>query len=126
MLYLILVPLFFIVMILYFRIADHYNIIDHPNDRSSHTEVTIRGGGVIFLFAALTGLVIHAEFWMPILGLFIIGIISFIDDRITLSGKIRILFHLGAVTLFVSFSGHFWGIFLVDICRALYYSHWNY
>ncbi|WP_342330337.1 glycosyltransferase family 4 protein [Pedobacter sp. FW305-3-2-15-E-R2A2] len=107
MLYLILVPLFFIVMILYFRIADHYNIIDHPNERSSHTEVTIRGGGVIFLFAALTGLVIHADFWMLILGLFIIGTISFIDDRITLSGKIRILFHLLAVTLLFLFLGTF-------------------
>jgi UDP-N-acetylmuramyl pentapeptide phosphotransferase/UDP-N-acetylglucosamine-1-phosphate transferase len=119
MLYLILVPLFFIVMILYFRIADHYNIIDHPNDRSSHTEVTIRGGGVIFLFAALTGLVIHAEFWMPILGLFIIGIISFIDDRITLSGKIRILFHLGAVTLLFLFLGTF-GAFSWWISAGLY------
>ncbi|MEP6929372.1 MAG: UDP-GlcNAc--UDP-phosphate GlcNAc-1-phosphate transferase, partial [Flavobacterium sp.] len=36
-------------MLIYFRVADHYNIIDHPNERSSHTEVTIRGGGVIFL-----------------------------------------------------------------------------
>ncbi|WP_255431079.1 glycosyltransferase family 4 protein [Pedobacter sp. N36a] len=86
-------------MLLYFKIADHFNIIDHPNERSSHSEVTIRGGGIIYLFAALIALVLHAEFWMPILGLFIIGIISFVDDRITLSGKVRIVFHLVAVTL---------------------------
>lgn len=119
MLYLILTLLFFVVMISYFRIADHYNIIDHPNERSSHTEVTIRGGGIIFLFAALTALIIHAEFWMPVLGLFIIGTISFIDDRITLSGKIRILFHLAAVTLLFLFLGTF-GAFSWWISIALY------
>lgn len=105
MLYLILIPVFFVGMLLYFKIADHYNIIDHPNERSSHSEVTIRGGGVIYLFAALIALILHPEFWMPILGLFIIGAISFADDRITLSGKVRIAFHLIAVTLiFVFFS----------------------
>lgn len=98
MLYLILTPLFFAVMLLYFKVADYYDIIDHPNKRSSHSEITIRGGGVIYLFAALIALIMLPQFWMPILGLFIIGIISFVDDRITLSGKIRILFHLAAVT----------------------------
>lgn len=88
MIYLLLILLFFIGMLLYFKAADHYNIIDQPNERSSHSEVTIRGGGVIYLFAALVALIMHTEFWMPILGLFIIGIISFVDDRITLSGKI--------------------------------------
>lgn len=104
-------------MISYFRIADHYNIIDHPNERSSHTEITIRGGGIIFLFAALTALVLHSEFWMPVIGLFVIGTISFIDDRITLSGRIRVLFHLVAVTLLFLFLGTFvtfnWWVSLV-------------
>lgn len=103
MLYLILVPIFFVGMLLYFKVADHYNIIDHPNERSSHSEITIRGGGIIYLFAALVGLVIHPEFWIPILGLFIIGIISFVDDRISLSGKIRLIFHLAAVSLLFIF-----------------------
>lgn len=107
MLYLILFLLFFGAMQLYFLVADHFNIIDRPNERSSHTEVTIRGGGVIFLFAGLTALVLCPEFWMLILGLFIIGTISFIDDRITLSSKIRIIFHLAAVTLMFLFLGTF-------------------
>lgn len=106
-------------MLLYFRIADHYNIIDKPNERSSHSELTIRGGGIIFLFSGLCMLALAPSFWMPILGLFIIGIISFIDDRITLSGKIRVLFHLIAVTLlFVSLN-----IFIILpwwLCVALY------
>lgn len=107
MLYLILFLLFFGAMQLYFLVADHFNIIDRPNERSSHTEVTIRGGGVIFLVAGLTALVLCPEFWMLILGLFVIGTISFIDDRITLSGKIRIIFHLAAVTLMFLFLGTF-------------------
>jgi UDP-N-acetylmuramyl pentapeptide phosphotransferase/UDP-N-acetylglucosamine-1-phosphate transferase len=86
-------------MLLYFRIADHYNITDHPNERSSHTHVTIRGGGIIFLFAAAVAIIWHTDYWLPIFGIFIIGIISFIDDQRTLSNKIRIVFHLIAVTL---------------------------
>lgn len=103
MFYLILMIVFFVMMLLYFKIADHYNIIDHPNERSSHSEITIRGGGIIYLFAALIALIMQPEFWMPILGLFIIGIISFADDRISLSGKVRIVFHLAAVTLLFLF-----------------------
>ena len=86
-------------MLLYFKVATYYNIIDRPNERSSHSEVTIRGGGVIFLFAALFAVILHTEYWLPILGLFLIGIISFIDDRITLSSILRAVFHLAAVTL---------------------------
>ena len=103
MLYLFLITLFFVVMLLYFKVANHFNIIDRPNERSSHKELTIRGGGIIFLFAAMAALILHMEYWLPILGLFIICIISFIDDRITLSGKFRILFHLLAVTLLFIF-----------------------
>lgn len=106
-------------MQLYFKVADHYNIIDKPNQRSSHTEITIRGGGIIFLFASLCGVVLHPEYWMLVLGILIIGIISFIDDRITLSNKIRIVFHLIAVTLlFISIN--IFQLFPWYLCIALY------
>lgn len=36
----------------YFSIADHFNIIDKPNERSSHTKIVLRGGGIIFLVGA--------------------------------------------------------------------------
>ena len=39
--------------LLYFRIADKFNIIDKPNHRSAHTEITLRRGGVIFPIAFL-------------------------------------------------------------------------
>jgi UDP-N-acetylmuramyl pentapeptide phosphotransferase/UDP-N-acetylglucosamine-1-phosphate transferase len=99
MIYLLLLLLFFIAMLVYFRIADHYNIIDHPNERSSHSDVTIRGGGVIFLLAAICTAFMHPGYWLPVLGILIIGTISFLDDRFTLSSILRLLFHLIAVTL---------------------------
>lgn len=32
----------------YFKIADKFNIIDKPNERSSHSTIVLRGGGIIF------------------------------------------------------------------------------
>ena len=83
----------------YFRVADHYGIIDKPNERSSHTEVTIRGGGIIYLVAAIMVVILQPAFLLPCIGLLIIGIISFLDDRLSLSNRIRILFHIVAVTI---------------------------
>ena len=35
--------------LIYFKIADKCNIIDKPNERSSHSSIVLRGGGIIFL-----------------------------------------------------------------------------
>jgi UDP-N-acetylmuramyl pentapeptide phosphotransferase/UDP-N-acetylglucosamine-1-phosphate transferase len=104
-------------MLIYFRIADHYNIIDHPNERSSHTEVTIRGGGVIFVFAALIILVLYPEFWLAVTGIVVIGAISFLDDRLTLSSRLRLLFHLIAVTLMFYYLNifHFQPLYIIPL-----------
>jgi UDP-N-acetylmuramyl pentapeptide phosphotransferase/UDP-N-acetylglucosamine-1-phosphate transferase len=53
MTYIALLFLFIGIELLYFKIADYYNIIDKPNSRSSHTSITLRGGGIIFLIAIL-------------------------------------------------------------------------
>jgi UDP-N-acetylmuramyl pentapeptide phosphotransferase/UDP-N-acetylglucosamine-1-phosphate transferase len=103
MIYIFIVALLFILMLIYFRIAEKYNIIDKPNERSSHTQVTIRGGGILFLIAITIAALMHPTYWIPALGAAIIGIISFLDDRIDLSSRIRILFHLVAVTLLFYF-----------------------
>jgi len=90
-------------MLIYFRIAEKFNIIDKPNERSSHTKTTIRGGGIIFLVAIIISGILDQQYLIPMIGASIIGIISFIDDRITLSSRIRVLFHLAAVTLMFYF-----------------------
>lgn len=86
--------------LVYFRVAENYNIIDRPNHRSSHTKVTIRGGGIIFSIAILLATITQgfSEIYF-VTGLFLIGLISFVDDLNHLSNRIRILFHLIAVAL---------------------------
>ena len=54
MYYLLILVLLFLAELFYFRIADKCNIIDKPNERSSHTRITLRGGGIIFYLGALT------------------------------------------------------------------------
>jgi UDP-N-acetylmuramyl pentapeptide phosphotransferase/UDP-N-acetylglucosamine-1-phosphate transferase len=98
--YPILITVLFLAELWYFRIADKYNIIDKPNERSSHTTVTLRGGGVIFVLPPLLFTVLNGgEYIWFSLGLVIISIISFIDDMRGLSGRVRIIVHLIAVSL---------------------------
>lgn len=101
MLYPILIVLFFCVMFLYFRLANHYNIIDRPNERSSHKEIIVRGGGIIFIAAALFTVILVPKFNLLFLSLFTIGVISFLDDKLTLSSKIRLPFQLISVTILI-------------------------
>jgi UDP-N-acetylmuramyl pentapeptide phosphotransferase/UDP-N-acetylglucosamine-1-phosphate transferase len=86
--------------LLYFKVADRFNIIDKPNERSSHTAITLRGGGVIFYIAALLYFILSG-FQYPrfFLGLTFMTIISFLDDVFTLSNKIRLLIHFSSVML---------------------------
>ena len=39
--------------LVYFKIADKCNIIDKPNERSSHSTIVLRGGGIIFPIAII-------------------------------------------------------------------------
>ena len=48
MTYGILFVLLILAELLYFKIADKFNIVDKPNERSSHSSIVLRGGGVIF------------------------------------------------------------------------------
>ncbi|HEY0055072.1 MAG TPA: glycosyltransferase family 4 protein [Pedobacter sp.] len=100
LIYLCILLLLFFLELLYFRIADRLNIIDEPNDRSSHTKTTIRGGGIIFSLAAFLWFA-YSDFSYPyfITGLILIAAISFIDDVTTLKSSIRSVVHLLAVSL---------------------------
>ena len=86
--------------IIYFKIADKYNIIDKPNERSSHTQITLRGGGVIFYIGALLYFLVSGfEYPYFFLGLTLITLISFLDDILTLSNKLRLLIQLVSMIL---------------------------
>lgn len=100
MLYLLVFTGLFILELLYFKVADHFNIIDKPNERSSHNAITLRGGGIIFYFGALAFWV-YSGFIYPwfFLGLTLMTVISFLDDVFTLSNKLRLLVHFTSVFL---------------------------
>lgn len=93
----------FCIEIVYISVASKFRIVDKPNLRSSHKETTIRGGGIIFTIAVITYCVSSGMLfpWF-LLGLFLIATISFIDDVITLSNKIRFSIHLFAVSLLIN------------------------
>lgn len=100
MTYLIILIALFILELLYFKVAGHFNIIDKPNERSSHSSITLRGGGIIFYFGSLIYFV-TSGFQYPwfFLGLTMMTLISFLDDIFTLSNKIRLLIHFSSVLL---------------------------
>lgn len=100
----LLVPICLIMaMFTYLNIAKYYNIIDKPNERSAHSEVTIRGGGVLFPIAILLSVILngHGYFYFNI-GLLLISIVSFIDDVITLPNFYRLITQsVAAMFLFI-------------------------
>jgi len=89
-----------ILMLLYFSVANHFNILDKPNQRSSHTEITLRGGGIIFWFSALIYFVQHFQNnYLFFTGITLVSLVSFWDDIRSVSNKIRILIHFSAISL---------------------------
>lgn len=43
--YAIIFVVLIVLELIYIKIADKFNIIDKPNQRSSHTRIVLRGGG---------------------------------------------------------------------------------
>ena len=108
MYYLIILVLLFFAELFYFRIADKCNIIDKPNERSSHTRITLRGGGIIFYFGVLAYfLTSHFEYPWFMLALTLITFISFVDDIRSTSQVLRLVFHFSAMALMF----YQWGLF---------------
>lgn len=79
-----------LVALVYHRLALKFGIIDHPNNRSSHFNPTVRGGGIIFPVAVILWWLItdFLNTWM-VLGLVWISAVSLLDDMYTLSRKLR-------------------------------------
>ena len=100
MYYLIILVLLFLAELFYFHIADKYNIIDKPNERSSHTRITLRGGGIIFYLGALAYFLTN-QFEYPwfMLALTLVTVISFVDDIRSISQGLRLVFHFTAMGL---------------------------
>lgn len=113
--YLIIAIVLLALELIYFKIADKYNIIDKPNERSSHTSIVLRGGGVIFPLSMLVWVCLHGVFgdwsvvvnYLPfICGLILIAGVSFWDDVHSLPDSVRL------VVQFIATGLMFWSIVL--------------
>lgn len=84
----------------YFRIADKFNIIDKPNERSSHTSVVLRGGGIIFLIGAWVWSLFYG-FHYPwfLAGLTLVAGVSFVDDIWSLPDSMRLVVQFVAAAM---------------------------
>ena len=113
LLYSIIVMLLFALEVIYFRLAAHFNIIDKPNERSSHSNVVLRGGGIIFLL----GVWIWCAFFGFHYPLFLVAVtlaagVSFIDDIHSLPDSVRLVVQFVSMgimicQIFIAGSGNF-------------------
>ena len=88
------------VELLYFRIADKYNIIDKPNQRSSHTTIVLRGGGIIFLIGAwIWSAFFGFQYPWFLLGLTLVAGVSFVDDIHSLPDSVRLMAQFSAAAM---------------------------
>jgi len=118
-----------IAAIVYFKIAAYFNIIDRPNDRSSHSVPTIRGGGILFLLSTVLFFCWN-QFSYPFLlvSVLISGIISFIDDIRIVNNRLKFSVHVLSVLLIFWECGLFFnlspiylvatGIFVIGVINA--------
>ena len=98
--YIIIAVLLIVAELVYFKIADKCNIIDKPNERSSHKSIVLRGGGIIFTI----GLWIWSAFfgfqypWL-LVGVTLAAGISFVDDIHSLPDSVRLVVQFTAMFL---------------------------
>ena len=123
--YSIIAAILVIAELIYFRIADKCNIIDRPNERSSHSSIVLSGGGIIFAISMIVWFlwqmvqgeqgvqdvqgvqkVQGVEEYLPfVLGLVLIAGVSFWDDIHSLPDNVRL------VAQFVATGLMFWSVF---------------
>ena len=100
LIYLLIFLLLLVAEMVYFRIADRYNIIDKPNERSSHSTIVLRGGGVIFLLSAwVWSAFFGLQYPWFLLGLTLVAGVSFVDDIRSLPESVRLVVQFVAMGL---------------------------
>ena len=106
--YIIIAVLLVVAELVYFKVADHFNIIDKPNERSSHSTIVLRGGGIIFAISILVWMawqMLNGEWGMVkdylpfIVGLVLICGVSFWDDVKSLPDSVRLVAQFTAMAL---------------------------
>jgi len=112
MIYIVIVVLSFFLTLLVRKIAIKKSIIDIPNERSSHTVPTPRGGGLAIVIAWFAGLIYFfvnnkidsSLFYALVSGVFLV-LISFLDDIKSQTPRIRFTFQIISSVLALFFLG---------------------
>ena len=96
--YSIIFVLLVVAELVYFKIADKCNIIDKPNERSSHTRIVLRGGGIIFvigfwIWSAFNGF----QYPWALAAVTLAAGISFVDDIHSLPDSVRLVAQFAAM-----------------------------
>lgn len=100
MTYIVIFLLLLVAELAYFRIADRFNIIDRPNERSSHTTIVLRGGGIIFLIGAwIWSAFFGFQYLWFLIGLTLVAGISFVDDIHSLPDSVRLVAQFSAAAM---------------------------
>ena len=105
--YSIIAIVLLIAELVYFKIADKCNIIDKPNERSSHSTIVLRGGGIIFPISMIVWLIMGMvqgvqgiqEYIPFICGLVLVCGVSFWDDIHSLPDSLRMVAQIVGVLL---------------------------
>ena len=112
--YIVIALLLLAAELIYFKIADKCNIIDKPNERSSHSTIVLRGGGIIFAISMVIWLILQmvngewltVQDYLPFMvGLILIAGVSFWDDVQSLPDSVRLVAQFAAMALM------FWSMF---------------
>lgn len=121
--YLSIAVLLLILELVYFKVADKFNIVDKPNQRSSHSTVVLRGGGIIFLLGAWIWSLFNgfAYPWF-LLGLSLVAVVSFVDDLISLPDSFRLVVQfVAAILAFYQLNILHWDFWWVLIIALIVY-----
>ena len=98
--YLMILALLVVLEVCYFKVADRFNIIDKPNERSSHTRIVLRGGGIIFTIALWIWSIWYGfNYPWLLVGVTLAAGISFVDDIHSLPDSLRLVAHFAAMFL---------------------------
>ena len=121
--YIIIFILLLIAELIYFRIADKLNIIDKPNERSSHSTIVLRGGGVIFLIGAWVWSAFFGfEYPWFLAGLTLVAGVSLVDDVHSLPDSVRLVAQFAAAAMAFYQLGIFhWSMWWVVLIALIVY-----
>lgn len=119
--YFVFFAVLFILELVYFRVADRFNIIDKPNQRSSHTRIVLRGGGIIFTIALWIWSIWYGfQYPWLLAGVTMAAGISFVDDIHSLPDSLRLVVQFASMFLVFQEVGFLqWEMWWIVACALI-------